>query len=215
MSSEALLLVNIGYALMLIALLARDILWLRGILVLAQSTFIAYGVVNDLPPAVYWNALFILINGYQIAHILAERRAVALPQHLRDLYETKFAALTRNEFQHFWDWGEINEYESGIIYREGDDHDEVILILAGEVRIVRRGRELARLGPGDFLGEISFLTGRSASADSIADGYVQYIGWNKERLWHLQEKKPDLLIKIQGILSREVTEKLTRQWAST
>src|SRR6185295_12951875 len=52
-------LVHLGYTLQLFALLARDVLWLRGLLVAAQSVLAAYAWWHGLWPYVFWNALFV------------------------------------------------------------------------------------------------------------------------------------------------------------
>src|SRR5206468_2524313 len=41
------------------------------------------------------------------------------------------------------------------IIREGDIGEELFLISEGEVEVNRTGREVARLGPGDFFGELA------------------------------------------------------------
>jgi uncharacterized membrane protein len=87
-------LVHIGYALMLVALLARDILWLRGLLVCAQSTLAAYAWSIGAAGMTGWNVLFVVINTAWVIRILRERRAVELPPELRALHDRHFAALT-------------------------------------------------------------------------------------------------------------------------
>ncbi|HTU53230.1 MAG TPA: Crp/Fnr family transcriptional regulator [Acetobacteraceae bacterium] len=59
------------------------------------------------------------------------------------------------------------------LFRRGDPGDYLLVVLAGELRVSVSGvdgREqiLRSLGPGDVVGEIALLDGRSRSADAVA-----------------------------------------------
>jgi putative ABC transport system ATP-binding protein len=62
------------------------------------------------------------------------------------------------------------------IIREGEVGEELFLISEGEVEVNRAGREIARLGPGDFFGELALLSGnpRNATVKALqpVDTYV-------------------------------------------
>jgi CRP-like cAMP-binding protein len=55
------------------------------------------------------------------------------------------------------------------LLREGTTGRELVLVLEGEVEIVRAGQVLNRVGPGSVLGEIALVTGapRTATARTI------------------------------------------------
>jgi putative ABC transport system ATP-binding protein len=55
-----------------------------------------------------------------------------------------------------------------VIIREGDAGEELFLISEGEVEVDRAGREVARLGPGDFFGELSLMSGDPRNATVVA-----------------------------------------------
>ena len=75
-----LLLINLGYALMLVALLMRDILWLRIILIVAQSTLGIYGLMIHNAPVAAWNFIFVGLNVARAVRLLGERRPIHLPR---------------------------------------------------------------------------------------------------------------------------------------
>ena len=56
---------NLGFALMLVAQVIRNILFLRTILILAQGAFVVYGIISGNMSTVAWNSIFILINLFQ------------------------------------------------------------------------------------------------------------------------------------------------------
>ena len=83
------------------------------------------------------------------------------PHELTDVAER----MTRRQFM-------PNE----VIIHEGDAGEELFLISEGEVEVDRAGREVARLGPGDFFGELSLMSGDPRNATVVAkkpvDTYV-------------------------------------------
>ena len=56
------ILINLGYGLMLAALLARDILWLRIMVLTAQGSLATYGWSFGDPNVAVWNSIFVAIN---------------------------------------------------------------------------------------------------------------------------------------------------------
>ena len=63
-----------------------------------------------------------------------------------------------------------------VITREGDEGEELFVILEAEVEMVREDREVAQLGPKDFFGEVSSVSGVPRNATVVAtealDTYV-------------------------------------------
>lgn len=208
----ALYLVHFGYLLQLFALLARDVLWLRGILVVAQSVLAAYAYLRgpEFLPYVYWNALFVLINLYWVARLLRERAAVMLPEDLRGLHEKHFAALSPPEFMRLWREGHRGTVTDAQLVREDTVPDALYFLLSGEVAVSSKGRELARLGPGNFVAEMSLLTGERTTADASAVGTVEYVSWSAPILARLRTRNPMLWGKVQSVLGHDLVEKIRR-----
>jgi CRP-like cAMP-binding protein len=205
-------LVHFGYLLQLFALLARDVLWLRGILVAAQSVLATYAWLRgpEYLPYVFWNALFVMINAYWVVRLLRERAAVKLPDELKSLYEQHFAALAPPEFLRLWREGERRTATDAQLVREGTRPDALYFLLSGAVAIRRQGRELAQLGAGNFIAEMSLLTGEKTTADAIALGAIEYRAWPVDKLARLRQRNPMLWSKVQSVLGHDLVEKIRR-----
>ena len=202
------ILLNLGYVLMLIAFVVRDILWLRSILLIGHLSLVVYALLVNNRMVAFWNIIFFFINTIQVVRLIRERRPIELPSGLTDLYEKIFSAMSRREFLFFWNMGSIKEISENLLIRKGDYLHELSLILSGSVNVVKDGKNIAQLSRGSFIAEMSFVTGESASADIIANGRVQYISWNQEKLRSLKQLNPELLIKIQNILGKDLAVKI-------
>ena len=55
-----------------------------------------------------------------------------------------------------------------VIIREGDPGHELFLVSDGAVRVERAGGEVARLGPGEFFGELALMSGQPRNATVVA-----------------------------------------------
>jgi CRP-like cAMP-binding protein len=55
-----------------------------------------------------------------------------------------------------------------VVVREGDIGHELFMVSDGEVRVERAGHEVARLGPGEFFGELALMSGAPRNATVIA-----------------------------------------------
>jgi CRP-like cAMP-binding protein len=201
-------LVHVGYALMLCALIARDILWLRAILVLAQTNLSLYAASQALAGMAIWNGVFVVINIVWVLRILHERRAIELPGELRDLHRRNFSALSAAEFLRVWNWGENLLLSDAALLRQGERPAFLYFLLAGEAAVVQDGREVARLKAGHFAAEMSLITDAPASADVVASGELSLRRWRVERLQALRTSNAVLWSKIQSVLGYDLVEKI-------
>ena len=64
---------------------------------------------------------------------------------------------------------EVEFPKDHLIARQGDVGTGFFIVARGSVRVVRDGATIARLGSGDFFGELSVLDGRPRVAQVVAD----------------------------------------------
>ncbi|MGH3136664.1 MAG: flavin reductase [Gaiellaceae bacterium] len=103
--------------------------------------------------------------------------------------------------------GEAREYVDGqSIMRAGEQGAELLLVVAGLVRVERPGRSLT-LGPGELIGEIEVLDpGGGRIADIFAVGSVRCLTVTRERLVAALEADPRAAIALIEVLAARFRE---------
>jgi hypothetical protein len=91
--------------------------------------------------------------------------------------------------------GESHE-EGSVIINEGDAGTSMYLIASGEVKVYTRGTGgtvyLAKLGEGDFFGEVSMLTGKPRTATITASQRTELLRLDKDKLDNALSKHPGI-----------------------
>ena len=96
-----------------------------------------------------------------------------------------------------------------VINRLGEIGTGFFVIVSGGVRVVREGAEVARLGPGDFFGELSVLDGRPRIAQVIADGPTTCLAiatWDFEAVLMAEPRVAVAILRGLAGRLRELTE---------
>jgi CRP-like cAMP-binding protein len=96
------------------------------------------------------------------------------------------------------------DYEDGAtIVKDGSRGEVMFVLLDGTARVVRGGRTRARLGKGDFFGEIAVLDRRPRTAKVIATSPVQCLTLHREDLRQVIGGQPEVAWSLlQGLASR-------------
>ena len=205
------ILLNSYYVGLAVALLIKDILCLRTVMIIAGICVITYGILSSNNVIVGWNSLFATINIFQVIRILIENKGVKIDENVLDIYNNVFSDMAKKEFLRFWKQGQILSANSGdIICKDGVIQEDIFFIINGKVTVQKNEKKIAELSRGHFVAEMGFLTGKPASADVIAGENLRYIMWSYKKLKHLNEINPDFLSKLQLIISKDLTQKLRK-----
>lgn len=202
------LIINAAYVVSMAALAVRDVLRLRVFLLGAQALFLLWGVALWHYPTMGWNAAFLAINAFAIVRIFRERKPVELPAAFRDVHERLFSSMGNREFLLFWELGNPHRQTAGPLVRQGERPDALKLLLEGEARVERDGDVVATLSRGDFVAEMSLLSGEPASANVFVDEPVAFVSWSRRKLDALERLSPDVFLELQKALGRNVTAKV-------
>ncbi len=93
-----------------------------------------------------------------------------------------------------------------VLTRAGEPGDEFFVLVDGSAIVEISPRKRARLGPGDFFGEMSLLDGGPRSATVRAETDVRLLVIVRRNFTGLLGEVPDLMLKILTTLSRRVRQ---------
>ena len=194
------------------AYLLKDMFWLRLLAILSCFAGIAFNYLVPATPlwtVIYWNLLFILINVVQIGIIIKERTGIHFTEEEKELHDTLFKNFAPFEFMKLMRVGNWLEAKQGeILATEQQPIDSIMLIYNGLVEVQSKGKELARLKDGNFIGELSFITGGAATATVKALQPTRYVAWPKEAISQLLNRNPSMRFAMQAMLSTDLSKKL-------
>lgn len=212
MSAEALFL-HAANAIVVLAFLFKDILWLRLVMVVSSILMIGYGRLSDQPLLAGWEILFLAINAYHIIVLFQERQPLKLQGKLGEIHKLVFNEFSERDFLKLWNSGMDREYNGSVIVRQKETPDDLLFIVDGQA-VVKRGRKtLVRLDAYNFIAEMSFLTGEPATATVKATGKVRVHCWSQTALHDLESVDPSLMARIRSILGKDLTKKLAERLA--
>lgn len=101
----------------------------------------------------------------------------------------------------------ILAYDGGqIIVPEGERGQGFYVLLSGEARVCRSDEDVARLGAGDFFGEISLIEGTPRTADVIADGHAVCLGILRTDFRALLVRQPRIALRIIEAEGKRIQE---------
>lgn len=79
---------------------------------------------------------------------------------------------------------------------EGTPGREFLVIIEGEATVRRSGRVLAKVGPGDFLGELAVIAGVPRTATVTADTEMTVEVLNRREFAGLLDQQPKIAKKV-------------------
>ncbi len=203
---------HLAFGLIAFSFLVKDILWLRVVSILASLFSVFYNWVIPLEPmwiAIHWNFIFIALNLYHIAVIIYEKRPVHMNPKDKELYETLFKDLSPVEYLKISKVAEWKTYSCGEkIIRQNTPVTDLILIYNGTVDVAVDNKAVAQLKDGQFVGEMSFLTEKPATATCIVRHDCECLVWSQPEFKDLLKRNPSLYFTIQSVLSAQVSEAL-------
>ncbi|MCF6320939.1 MAG: popeye domain-containing protein [Rhizobiaceae bacterium] len=202
---------HIAYVFLIISMMMRTMHWLRFFAIAAGSiSAIYYYTLGDYV-SVFWESLFSLVNIIQLTLLAIENRRGRFSEEEQLFFQSVLRNVERGPARRLIRAGKWQDIDTGeILVVEGTWPKRLKFIVSGHANITVDGREIAFVGPGDFLGEMSYLTGKAASATATAVTPVRFLSFELARLETHLDKNADLRHALEAGFNRNLVEKLVK-----
>ena len=208
--SSAVAFVHLATLCYILGLLTRNELILRTFLLIGTAFYILYYYFIAETPL--WEAIAtsVLIGSANIPviyRIFQERSTLGMSQEMLHLYQS-FPNFNPGQFRRVMaEANIIHNADARLILEEGKEPEKLYLTISDGF-VVARGAQHAEIGPGNFLGEISFLLGGAATADVTATQGSSYVVWETARLRRLMDNNEPIKNAFSVLLNKDVAAKL-------
>jgi CRP/FNR family transcriptional regulator, cyclic AMP receptor protein len=91
---------------------------------------------------------------------------------------------------------ELDLRQGTVLTREGRLGREFFVLIDGTAEVTKKGKKIAQLGPGDWLGEIALITDSPRTATVTATSPVDVLVITDRRFRSVVETMPSIAVKV-------------------
>lgn len=206
---------HIAYVLLIVSMMMRNMNWLRFFAILAGAiSAIYYWTLADYV-SMFWETLFSLVNLGQFVLLQIENRRGRFSEDEAKFVKTCLPDLERAHARRLMKIAAWTEVQEDVVLIEEDTcPKELKFMISGEARVEREGRSIGIVREGDFLGEMSYLTGKQATASVITLKPTRYLAFDRATLKVHLEKYPEVRHALEASFNRNLVDKLVKTSAS-
>lgn len=200
------------YFLLILSMLMRRMVWLRVFAVASGITKIIYRAFFAIDPvSVLWETIFVLVNLGQLAVIWYYERHHKFRDEQGHFVDNAPPGLDKSAIKRLLELSDLERYRPGdVLTREGEPVAKLLYLADGIVKIERGGTIVAICGPGDYVGELSFLSGKPATATAIVVKPARALAFDQKRLSKSIEVDAQLRRALESALNKNLAGKLGR-----
>ena len=162
------LLLHLGFLLLAVSLLVKRPVLGRGLIgAAALAWFIRAALLGYVQTAI-WSALIAGLALVVVGRRLWRDRAVRFTPDEQHMMDSLFDGLPRGRARHLVDQGVWISGKAGdTLTREGEPVEQLYYLAEGDARVLCNGVEVGHCAAGDLIGELTVLSGETATATVI------------------------------------------------
>jgi CRP-like cAMP-binding protein len=202
---------HISYILLIGSMLMRKMFYLRILAISAGSFSATYYITVGDPVSLFWEILFTLVNLTQLIILAIENRRGRFTAEEEAFVKAVLPTLERAQTRRLLKLGEWTEIADGkVLIVEDTTPSNLIYLVNGSATVERAGRPIGMVGPGDFLGEMSYLTGSAATATVTSVTPLRYLAFDRKSLRAFLEKNDEVRHALEAGFNRNLIDKLVK-----
>lgn len=187
------------------------VMWILRVLVIASAfVAIAYDLVwlKD-PVGVFWESLLVLVNIVQLSVTYAQNRLEKFNSIESGFVHKAFPGLSNSLKRKILNQGSWVEADEGAeLTRAGEPARRLVYIADGEVEIIVNSNVVGRCGNGDFIGELTVLSGEPATGTAITKRRTHYWAIADDELRRLVASNEEISQSVQACFHTNMLSKL-------
>ena len=118
-----------------------------------------------------------------------------------------FAGLSERQIKRIAKFAKVRDIPpETFVVKHGEKGIGFYLILDGQVQVRRGGKALARLGAGDFFGELALFDDRTRSADVVTVEPTRVVVSSRWEFWGFAQQNPTVLRTILATMAQRLQE---------
>jgi len=211
-SDPVILFGHLTYLLLIVSMLMRRMVTLRLLAVASGLAKIVYRALFVLDPvSVLWETIFVIVNVIQLLIIWYYEHHHRFDEEHQHFADSMPDTVDRGAIKRLLDLADLERYEPGqVLTEEGRDVSQLVYIADGIVKVEHGDRVVAICGPGDYIGELSFLSGNPATATATVVKPTRALVFDQARLSAAVENDTQLRRTLESALNKNLAGKLSR-----
>ena len=159
---------HLGFLLLALAVLVKHPVAARALVAAAALCWLLRAALLGDPATAAWSGLIAALALILVGRRLWRDRAVRFTPDEQHMMDSLFDGLPRSRARHLVDQGIwISGRAGDTLTREGEPVEHLYYLAEGDARVLCRDVEVGHCGPGDLIGELTVLSGETATATVI------------------------------------------------
>ncbi len=211
LGDKANLLANAAALLLVLSALAGGSRTLHSLGMAAGLLGAIFFTASDMQVAAIWAVVFTLANVAKLAQIIHETRRSFMTEEQRALIEDVLMVMAtpqQRQLLKIISWRDTKPGE--VLMWQGQQSPPLVYIASGLADIEHDGTRLGECRAGEFLGEMSLISGERATATVTVSQAARIAMFDRKELLQLSSELPELSLSLDHAFNRGLTEKLHR-----
>lgn len=202
---------HISYVLLITSVMMRKMHHLRMVAISAGTFSAVYYVQVGDPVSFFWESLFTLVNAVQLAILFVENRRGKFSSEEQSFIDTALRGLERVHARRLVKLGQWQDLpDNEVLIVEDSTPLHLYYVVNGTASVEREDRMIGMVGPGDFLGEMSYLTGNRATATVRTVTPMRCLVFDRKALRAHLARHPEVRHALEAGFNRNLVEKLVK-----
>jgi CRP-like cAMP-binding protein len=202
---------HLGALLLLLSALAGGSRSLHALALAASILLVITLGATGATPAALWATALALANAGQLFRLAHRNRRSIMTAEQRELIESVLQVHDPEQKRELlgvitWRDAKLDE----VLMWQGQKAPPLIYLVSGQVTIEQDEIELGTCGTGDFIGEMSLISGQRATATVTVVQAARIAVFDREHLLRLTAQIPSMARALDQTFNRGLTEKIQR-----